>query len=227
MNDWLPQNHEEIYNKALQTVTYLIAAVLTRIGIAGAALIWYQNVFMVKFNRFKAAIENWRNPAERTQIKMTVLREAEKEFVKVYREFYIGYMKGNPLATDDDLQSAGFPRRRGGRHPVKKPATLVGMRTDTSNPATVTIYYFEAGSQKIAKPDGAHGTELVYVVRAAGEPPPTDWSELMHSLFSTRSPLTITFTGKQRGMILYFAARWENTRGEKGPWNNIESVIIP
>jgi hypothetical protein len=26
---------------------------------------------------------------------------------------------------------------------------------------------------------------------------------------------------------LYFAARWENTGGEKGPWSEIEETSIP
>jgi hypothetical protein len=227
-DDWLPQNHEEIYSKAIQTETYLTAAVLARIGIGGAALVWYQNEFIMKLNRFRVAFGNWRNPAERTQIKMTILQEAEKDFVKAYRKFYTGYMKGTPLVTDDDLVSAGFPRRHSGsRHSVKKPSSLIEMRAEASAPATVTIHYQDAGSQALAKPDGVRGGEFVYIIRAAGDPPPVDWSELTNSFFDTRTPLTLTFTGKQRGMILYFASRWENTRGEKGPWNNIRSIIIP
>jgi hypothetical protein len=31
----------------------------------------------------------------------------------------------------------------------------------------------------------------------------------------------------QRGKTVYFALRWENTRGEKGPWSEIMSAIIP
>jgi hypothetical protein len=32
---------------------------------------------------------------------------------------------------------------------------------------------------------------------------------------------------EDRGKKLYFALRWENTRGEKGPWSEIHSTIIP
>jgi hypothetical protein len=227
-HDWLPSNHEDIYNMANRTVAYLTSAVFTRIGIAGAAQTWYQNTYMVKYTRFKTAYENWLNPAERTPTKTTVLQEAEEEFLPVYRQLYNGYMKGSPLVTDDDLQSCGFPKRHsGGNTPVKKPTTQIETETDTSNPAEVTIHYHDAGSHGIAKPKGVHGAEFRIVVLAAGSPPPKDWSELTQSIFDTRTPLTLTFTGEQRGMILYFAARWENTRGEKGPWNAIQWVIIP
>jgi hypothetical protein len=223
--DWLPQNHEELYNKAAQTVAYLTGDVFARIGIAGAALTWYQNEFMPKYLRFRNAFENWRNPAERTPVKTTVLKEAEGEFVTVYRKLYSGYIRENPLVTDDDLQGAGFPRRHaGGNRLPKKPATLILMRFDTSTPATVIIHYSDAATRGNAKPEWVHGAEFIWAILDA---PPVDWSELMHSVFDTRTPLTLTFTGLQRGKTLYIAARWENTRGEKGPWNNIECVIIP
>jgi hypothetical protein len=226
--DWMPQNHEEICDKAAQTVAYLTSAVLSRIGIAGTAQTWYQNEFIVKYNRFRIAFEDWKNPALRTQVKTTILKEAEEEFVKVYRKLYTGFMKENPLVTDDDLQSCGFPKRHsGGNTPSKKPTTLVGMRADTSKPAEVTIHYYDAESQGIAKPEGVHGAEFKTVVIALDEPVPSDWSELPESAFDTRTPITFTFTGKQRGMKFCFSSRWENTRGEKGPWNDIQWVIIP
>jgi hypothetical protein len=227
-HDWLSRNHEEIYNKANQTVAYLTAAVLARIGIAGAATTWYQTVFMIKYAAFKTAFENWLNPAERTPSKATALQDAEDEFVTVYRKFYNGYMRENPLVTNEDLVDCGFPKRRsGGGTAARKPTTQIEMETDTSKPGEVTIHYHDAESQGIAKPAGVHGGEFVCVVRAAGEPAPRDWKELTTSVFSTRTPLTLTFTGEQRGMILYFASRWENTRGEKGPWSAILWVIIP
>jgi hypothetical protein len=30
-----------------------------------------------------------------------------------------------------------------------------------------------------------------------------------------------------RGKRIYFRARWENNRGEKGPWSEIGESIIP
>jgi hypothetical protein len=35
------------------------------------------------------------------------------------------------------------------------------------------------------------------------------------------------FENDQRGKTVYFALRWENTRGEKGPWSAIQIAIIP
>jgi hypothetical protein len=226
--DWMPQKHEELYSMANRTVAYFTSTVLARIGISGTAQTWYQNTFLVKFNVFKTAYVSWEDPAERTPRKTTILQEAENEFKPVYRKFYKGYIRENPLVTDDDLQGAGFPKHHsGGNTPARKPDTLIEMETETSKPAEITFHYHDAGSHGNAKPKGVHGMELVYRVRKASEPPATDWKELTTSVFSTRTPLTLTFTGDQRDMIVDYASRWENTRGEKGPWNTIQWVIIP
>jgi hypothetical protein len=221
----MTQKHDVLYKNANLTVRFLTPEVLARIGIAGTANTWYQNEFISKYNTFKTAFVNWLNPAERTPTKSTILYKAEADFKKVYRQLYTGYLKGNPLVTDDDLQGAAFPKRSSGRRRHSSlPDTRVGTRTDTSKPALVIIHYFDLESHGAAKPPGVHGAEIVWAVL---DHPPVDWSELTHSEFSTRTPLSLSFSGEQRGLTLYFAMRWENTRGEKGPWSNIESVIIP
>jgi hypothetical protein len=57
--------------------------------------------------------------------------------------------------------------------------------------------------------------------------PPVNWSQLRRFAFTTASPLRLGFEGNQRGKRLYFALRWENTRGVKGPWSEILDTIIP
>jgi hypothetical protein len=223
--DWMPFNHEALYNKATQTVMYLTQAILTRIGIAGLAYTWYQNEFISKYNKFKKAFEDWFNPAERTPTKSTVLYDAEDEFKKVYRQLYTGYVWKNPLATNEDRQGAGFPLHSTGRRKfIRQPSMRVGMKTDTHLPATVIINYYNADNLKKHKPSDVSLVEIVWAIL---DHPPVDWSELTHSSSSSQSPLQLVFDGNQRGKTLYFAMRWVNTHGEKGPWNNIESVIIP
>ncbi len=51
--------------------------------------------------------------------------------------------------------------------------------------------------------------------------------DLTHSAFSTRPPYKLSFTGDQRGSRVYVCLCWENTRGEKGPWNAISSAVVP
>jgi hypothetical protein len=48
-----------------------------------------------------------------------------------------------------------------------------------------------------------------------------------HSVFNTRSPLTLKFDEEERGITFRYAARRENTRGEKSTWSEIFKAIIP
>ncbi|MDR1283137.1 MAG: hypothetical protein LBK99_20295 [Opitutaceae bacterium] len=70
-----------------------------------------------------------------------------------------------------------------------------------------------------------YGAELLYgIADGAG---PLTFSQLTHSVFSTHSPFRIEFAEELRGKTVYFCLRWENTRGQKGPWSEIVSAIIP
>jgi hypothetical protein len=127
--------------------------------------------------------------------------------------------------TDTDLVEMGLPKHStGGKTPPDPPTSLVEATVDTSTPATVIIHFREKGKKSTAKPKGVHGAEIIHAIL---ETPPTEWTELTNSSFFTSSPAKLTFTGKQRAMKLFFALRWEDNTGRKGPWNDIDSTIIP
>jgi hypothetical protein len=223
--DWMQSNHELLYNQGNLTVGYLTPPVLDRIGLAGASLVWYNSDFIPKHDLFNVAFEDWLNLAERTITKTAVLTVSEKNFIKVYRQLYNGYLKRNPLVSDADLLAMGLPKHPSGeKTPTTKPDSIIVASTDTSKPAIVSVNYRDINKKGTAKPKGVHGAELRWVILTA---PPKDWAQLVNSVFDTRTPIELVFTGDQRGKTLYFAMRWENTVGEKGPWSEIYSVIIP
>jgi hypothetical protein len=224
--DWLARNHERLFYQANATVKYLTPPVLDRIGIMGSSLVWYNSVFIPKHTVYSAAYENWFNVAERTRTKIAVLNTSEGEFIVVYRDLYMGYLKRNPLVTDADLVEMGLPKHStGGRTPSTPPTTMVEvMRLDTSFPATVIIYYRDQFEKGTAKPKYVRGAEIAYEILTT---PPTDWTQLKNSVFCTKTPARLVFPGGNRGKILYFALRWENNVGEKGPWSVIYNAYIP
>jgi hypothetical protein len=75
-----------------------------------------------------------------------------------------------------------------------------------------------------AKPAGQHGAEIRWAI---SDTPVVDVAALARSSFDTRTPFTLEFQGHERGQTVYFCLCWENTRGEKGPWSEIQSAIIP
>ncbi|MDR0603626.1 MAG: hypothetical protein LBG80_04905 [Bacteroidales bacterium] len=224
--DWLKRSHEGLYDQQNITVNFLMTpGTMDRLGISGAAKVWFDNDFIIKRDKFIVAFEAWRNPSERTPAKTAALLEAEKDFIKVYRLLYTGYLKKNPLVTDEDLVSMGLPKHPSGtKTPPTPPTTVPEATVDTSIPATVNINYRDKNEKGIGKPTGVHGVEIRWAILNTH---PSDWDELTNSSFDTKTPATLVFKGEQRGKTLYFALRWENNVGQKGPWSDIYSAIIP
>ncbi|MDR2622439.1 MAG: hypothetical protein LBC48_07665 [Dysgonamonadaceae bacterium] len=107
IHDWLPKNHEALYNQSTQTMDYLTASAnLTRMGFGADTP---QGEWLV--NTFDVAYTAWANPAERTTAKTAALTSAEEAFNPLYRQLYTGFLKVSPLVTDSDLVSMGLPLR--------------------------------------------------------------------------------------------------------------------
>jgi hypothetical protein len=93
-----------------------------------------------------------------------------------------------------------------------------------AGPGEIIIDYYDEGLHGRAKPAGVRGAEIAWAVR---DTPPVGWDDLTRSSSCSRAPFRLAFERHYRGKILYFAARWENTVGEKGPWNVMYDVVIP
>ncbi|GHV50747.1 hypothetical protein FACS1894181_11710 [Bacteroidia bacterium] len=185
---------------------------------------WLDTVFMPAFNNYNTAFDAWENPVERTRAKTLTFNTAEDIFIPLYRKLY-GFIKGHPLVTDTDLAEMMFPVPHRTRTPAPVPASFPEGSVTHPAPATVVISFRDSESKKVRKPAGVHGAEIAWAILDEA-PQGQDWAKLTHSSFDTASPFTLTFTGPERGKELYFALRWENTRGEKGPWSDIQQTII-
>ncbi|MDR2384080.1 MAG: hypothetical protein LBD80_00260 [Tannerella sp.] len=224
--DWVPKNHEELYDQAALSVMYLTAGNILRMGLSGFRP-WLDGKFHPSYALFEAAFEAWKNPAERTMLKTATLYEAEKAFIPLYRQFYMGLLRDNPMASSSDLVAMGFPSSgKGERHEAEIPRTSPVATVKLPGPAIVEIHYRDGAKDGAsrAKPHGIHGAEICWMVSKVV---PVNWEQLVHSSFDTASPFRLVFGGEERGERLYFALRWENMRGGKGPWSEIQDAVIP
>jgi hypothetical protein len=222
---WLPNNHEALNNQATQTVSHILANKV-RLGFSDntAQGNWFSDVFDVSYTRYITAFAAWKNPATRTKIISAELEEAQKAFIPDYRQLYTGFLKESPFVTNADLSAMGLPERNeSGNNPTPVEIHTPYVHAHAGEPRQV-IVTFGVSETSRAKPAGQHGMEFVYTV---SDTPPVGIEELQISVFATRPPLILTFSESQRGKKLYFAVRWENTRGKKGPWSEIFSIIIP
>jgi hypothetical protein len=146
-----------------------------------------------------------------------VLEKSVRQFVKEYLEY-------NHLVTDEDRILMGLPVHDTQPTPAPVAKTTPKAEIKLPLPAVIECHFQDSESSSKARPPGQRGAEFAYGIL---ETRPVDWGELNHSTFATKSPFRISFNGADRGKTLYFAMRWENTRGEKGPWSEIQSTLIP
>jgi hypothetical protein len=145
------------------------------------------------------------------------LKTATRKYVKEFLEY-------NSLITDEERLHMGLPVHDPKPTPAPAPVTFPVTTVKLPSPGVVEIHVVDSESGRKAKPAGVHGFELKMAMR---DEPATDWAQLTDSLFFTRTPARLSFAGKERGKMLSFAVRWENTRGVKGPWSEIMVAIIP
>ncbi|MDR2468997.1 MAG: hypothetical protein LBD27_00740 [Tannerella sp.] len=216
--DYLPLTYAALLNWLLNFLGYVMEN-LNRFNIP----ISETETLQETVNAFQVAQAKAENPnagkADRLERKETAnaVRKAVRDFVNVHLRY-------NRAVTDEDRVKMGLHVPDTTPTPVGEPTTMPVVEIDTSIIMRLTLKYRNAGSSSRAKPAGTHGVEIRWEILPV---PPDTTADLTHSEFSTRSPHTFVFEENQRGKTVYFRLRWENMRGQKGPWSEIYSTVIP
>jgi hypothetical protein len=77
---------------------------------------------------------------------------------------------------------------------------------------------------KKTKPSDAHGVRFVWEIR---DDPPANADALRRSVFRMKITEVFDYDETERGKRVYYAACYENAKGEAGPWSDIVTAIIP
>ena len=222
---WMERNHTKFHDQVKRTVEYLLVN-RAALGFAANTLPgeWLDKVFVPAYLVYDGLYKAWEDPATRTRPDMQMLENGEKEFRVLYRQLY-GTLKAATYVDDNALMHMGLPARgTNSREPSPIATEPPTVRVILDRVRTLVIEFGNAATGKRRKPRGQHGSECIYVI---SDHPVTSLDELIHSTFDTDSPLVLEFREEDRGKIVYFALRWENTRGEKGPFSVIFSAMIP
>ncbi|MDR1371902.1 MAG: hypothetical protein LBJ17_02075 [Dysgonamonadaceae bacterium] len=174
---------------------------------------------------FRILYEKAESEETRTKISIFAKNECRKKFEKEVRHAVKEYLTSNHLVTNADRISLGIPIYKSERTPSPVAEDAPELLVDGTKLGKVSIHFYAVGSiMKKGKPEGQHGAEFGWMI---SETRPKHRDELPHSAFDTNSPFTIQFDDEMRGKTLWFVARWENTRGQKGPWSEMRDTIIP
>ena len=225
---WKPKSHEEIHDKVERFATNFTSEFRTRVGLAASTPPgkYVDEEFFPLIATYLSCHTGWKDPSKRSHEDTLKLQLAEEALLSGYVQV-VDLVRGNPLVTAVDLDNLGFPPRgRKKRQPVKQEDeeprywfVLLGIRR-------VGIVFAPLNDEtKKGKPAGQQGAEARILILK--EPRQVRLEELVESRFATRSPMVIEVEDVQQGSTIYAALRWENNRGEKGPFGPIISIVIP
>jgi hypothetical protein len=218
-NDYLPSNTFEFQN-LVHDVRTQATANQTRWDISKDAL----EELNPPITEFDAAVVISENPETRTTAAIARRDRTRADLEKVFRPFVQGHLINNLRVAVEDLKEMGLPTHD--RHPTPSPDPVETPDIEAmGESAGVVKVKFKRRAGR-GKPPGVQCIEICTHVSDSPNPP-EDWSALNESSLATRSPHMITRSGHERSKWLHLAGRWVNTRGVKGPWSDIISIVIP
>jgi hypothetical protein len=209
------------FNVAQRKIIFATAAHAANWGVDAN---WLDNEVLPAQNGWLDAWAAYEDPEARTPTITFTKIEKRKALEKLLRKL-VKNLQSSVTITPEELRDMGIVVPSSSRTPAPVATTYPDYEIDTSTLRRLILQFYDQGQKKSrAKPPGQHGAEILWVV---SEVPVVDMTELTHSMFDTHTPFILDFQGHERGKTVYFCLRWENTRGEKGPWSEIKSAIIP
>jgi hypothetical protein len=210
--DYIPTGDEAFLDWAQNFLTYT-ASHAAAWGIAEnkvAALQALKDTYAEKLAAAKAP--------NRGKADVLAKNEARHELEAALRPFVKSHITYNEDITDEDRVKMGTPVHKNKPSPVPPPSTHPDFDIDTGELRQLTIHFRDEGSTHRGKPTGVHGAEICWDFLNA---PPEKIEELKRSEFDTASPHTLHFEEGERGKRVYICLRWENNKGQKGPWGEV------
>jgi hypothetical protein len=176
-------------------------------------------------NDFAQKLEIATQSGTRTSVTVRDKNTARKLLEKDMRLAVNEFLRYNSALTDGDRERLGLTIYKTTRTPTPVAETYPEFYLDSHTHRRLIIHFYDWRTVNLkAKPPGQHAAEIRWAIC---DVPPKNVGDLTNTSFTTRTPFTLEFDEYQRGKTLYFALRWENTRGLPGPWSDIKAAVIP
>jgi hypothetical protein len=223
MSDYMPFPDARFMDWIKNLIAYLEANI-ARLGIDATVIAALKALVQL----FETAYEKTGLP-ETSKLDTATKNAAKAELRSATRDFVNSYIRYNKAVTDIDRLGMGLPIPDKTPTPVPPPTTAPIIELRLARIRQVLVAFKNEGSTRWGKPAGVHGAEIRWAVRDQHDvkDPPIEPTDLANSSFATKSPHTMEFSGAERGQTLDLCLRWENNVGDKGPWGEISSAIIP
>jgi hypothetical protein len=131
-----------------------------------------------------------------------------------------------PPLTEPDLVSLGLKPRDTNPTPIARPTARPSADVKLISAGAFDILISPERDISHEK-KSYHGCKIVYDLFEQGATPPTSEKQLTEMRFVRKKKESFVFQPQDSGKKAYFALRYENSKGEAGPWCPIFSVLIP
>jgi hypothetical protein len=215
--DYIPKKDSELVPWGAN-FTSKVAASASRWGIPSNEVVDLQNAYDAFVTLQKKA-----DSPDKTTVIVAEKNAARKKLVDLIRAL-AGFRLKNPIITDAERVGMGLHVHDVTPTTIDVPKTRPELDLDVLDFRRLYAAFHEQGSKSKAKPYGVNGAVIVYAVLDA---PPADHGALTRNVLATRTPHVLEFTEEERGKTVYVAICWQNEKGQKGPWSEIESAIVP
>ncbi|MDR1644755.1 MAG: hypothetical protein LBS05_02865 [Tannerellaceae bacterium] len=174
------------------------------------------------FSQFANFLAEAESP-DRTPVIVAKKNAARKTLTGLIRTM-VRFRLNNPILTDADRIDLGLHVRDTTYTPVPVPETRPELDIKVLDVRRLKVAFRDQENEEKGRPYGVNGAVIVYAVL---DEPPADVTALGRSVLATRTPHTLEFAEGDRGKTVYLAICWQNNKGERGPWSEIESAIVP
>lgn len=216
--DWLPDKRDEVLAMAADWADYITTEKAAAWGIPATTMTELATLRATATAKL-AVVES----AEKTAVAVEECKAAFIALENAMRDAKKRYFLTPPL-VDADYTGLSLPIPDRTRSPVPVPATRPVFTLKPGDTRQVVINFKDEASESKAKPYGYNGAVVSYALLPAA---PSGQTALTRSDLATKTPHILTFTEEERGQRIYIALRWQNAKGEKGGWTDIQSAIVP
>ncbi|MDR0537382.1 MAG: hypothetical protein LBH04_04975 [Tannerellaceae bacterium] len=173
-------------------------------------------------NIFKKLVERSKSP-ESTHVIVVEKKKAHKDFEKKAHAI-IHYQLHHPAVTNADRASLNLPSRDRTYNHLPPIASFPIVTASGHTSRHIRLDFRDMNSAGKARPYGVNGAVIACEVLDRFPETPGNLPQIA---LATRTPYILEFSETQRGQTAYIALCWEDERGQRGPWSDIVSQIIP
>ena len=219
MADLIPQNDSDFDKLQTQFVAAVAAAPATY-GVPAADVAQLQTDQTTWNAAYPAHVRAQEAAATAAQQKVSARTKLAKDIRGTAKK-----INGN-VGVDNALRkSAGLPTQDGVRTPATTPATKPLGRAEPEGHFMVALHVAdELTPKRAARPRGTDGYQVWMHV---GDPQPADPTGYVFVKRVTRTPYVDVHPASDAGKTVYYLLRWENSKGDPGPWSDVVVAKIP